>query len=148
MGTKESDMARMAAVRAEYAKDKVTTSPERLVTMLYDRLVRDLVGAEQALLDHDVEGAHRDLVHAQDILTELLGALDQAAWSGAPQLASLYVWVLGELMQANVHKDVQRVTRCRTLMAPLAEAWHGAAAAVATRHGQVEGPAPLLGAAV
>jgi flagellar protein FliS len=141
-------MARMAAVRAEYASDKVTTSPERLVTMLYDRLVRDLVGAEQAIEDGDRDAAHRDLVHAQDIVVELLGALDHAAWAGASQLASLYTWILGELLQANVQQDAGRVTHCRSLVEPLAEAWHTAAATVAARPEPTSHSPSLLGAAV
>ena len=82
-------MARMADGRALYAKDKVTTTPERLITMLYDRLSRDLVAADQAMADGDRETANLELIHAQEIVGELLGALDQKAWSGASQLAQL-----------------------------------------------------------
>ena len=126
-------MARMADVRNAYARDKVTTTPERLVTMLYDRLVRDLVYAEQALTDGDREVANRELQHAQDIVMELVNALDIAAWPPAEQLQSLYLWIMQELINANLRKDAARVRVCRDLVEPLAEAWHAAAGRVADR---------------
>lgn len=121
-------MARMADARSMYSKDKVTTTPERLITMLYDRLVRDLVASEQAIERGDRETANRELVHAQDIVTELLAALDVQAWGGAPKLAQLYTWLLQQLLHANVQQDVELVQHCRRLVEPLAEAWHQAAA--------------------
>lgn len=125
-------MARTADVRNAYASDKVVTTPERLITMLYDRLARDLVGAEAALERRDVQTAHQMLVHAQEIVFELLSALDVKAWDGAPALASLYTWLLNQLAQANLRKDVAIVTECRSLVEPLAEAWHVAASEVST----------------
>lgn len=121
-------MARMADAQRMYSRDKVTTTPERLITMLYDRMIRDLVAAEQAIADGDRDTWNREIVHAQDIVAELLGALDQDAWHGAPQLAQLYGWLLQQLLHANIHGDVELVQHCRRLVEPLGEAWHEAAA--------------------
>lgn len=126
----EDPMARMAAVRNTYTQDKVVTTPERLITMLYDRLARDLVGAEAAIERRDVPTANSLLVHAQEIVFELLSALDVDAWEGAPQLASLYTWLLSELAAANLRKDAGKVAACRAIVEPLGEAWHAAAAEV------------------
>lgn len=140
-------MARMAAVRAQYAEHTVTTTPERLVTMLYDRLVRDLVAGEQALADGDREGSNRELLHAQSILVELLASLDRDAWSGGDRLAGLYVWLVEQLMQANARRDAAQVRSCRTLVEGLADAWHQASASLAQPNG-VERAPTTLGAAV
>jgi flagellar protein FliS len=121
-------MARMADVRNAYTQDKVVTTPERLITMLYDRLASDLVGAEAALEREDTPTAHRLLLHAQEIVFELLSALDVKAWEGAPQLASLYTWLLDRMVEANVNKDATIVSDCRAIIEPLGEAWHAAAA--------------------
>ena len=94
------DMARMAAVRNAYSSDTVVTTPERLITMLYDRLCRDLVSAEAAIERQDRTVAHEVLVHAQEIVFELLSALDVDAWEGAPALANLYTWLLRQLVEA------------------------------------------------
>jgi len=142
-------MARMADARRMYGGDKVTTTPERLITMLYDRMVRDLVAAEQAIERGDREASHRELTHAQEIVVELLAALDVDKWSGAAQLRQLYAWVLQQLFHANVEQDVELVQHCRKMIEPLAEAWHVAAAQV-TR-GAIQRnlqPTTILGAAV
>jgi len=123
-------MARTAG-RQAYASDSVTTTPERLIPMLFDRLVRDLVGGEQAITDGDREAANEQLCHAQLIVAELLASLDLEAWSGAPQLAQLYAWLMQQLLHANVNQDVELVQHCRRLVEPLAETWHAAAAEVA-----------------
>jgi flagellar protein FliS len=120
-------MARTAAVREMYDSDKITVTPERLITMLYDRLVIDLEVAEAAVGDGDRYGANEHLVHAQAIVLELLSALDTEAWNGASRLASLYVWIVQELMAANVRQDVGAVAHCLSLVEPLRDAWHQAA---------------------
>ncbi|MCU1375545.1 MAG: fliS [Actinomycetia bacterium] len=120
-------MARTADVRTAYSSDTVVTTPERLITMLYDRLARDLISAEAAIERHDRSVAHETLVHAQEIIFELLSALDVDAWEGGHALASLYTWLLNELVAANTTQDAARVSHARSLIEPLAEAWHVAA---------------------
>ena len=107
-----------------------TASPSRLVTMLYDRLVRDLVGAEQAIALNDRRDAEKNLTHAQDIVIELRTSLDMDTWDGAAGLASIYAFLLGELIRANAYKDASRVAACRELVQPLRDAWHTAAAGI------------------
>ncbi|HVW35010.1 MAG TPA: flagellar export chaperone FliS, partial [Acidimicrobiia bacterium] len=94
-------------IRNRYVGDSVSTaSPARLVTMLYDRLVRDLAGAEVALGGRDLAAANAALVHAQEIVWELAAGLDATKWSGGPALAALYQFMISELLAANVKKDV------------------------------------------
>ena len=115
------------AMRARYAADSVgTASPARLLTMLYDRLVRDLNVAEAAIVAGDGQTAHNELVHAQAIIEELAASLDVDAWEGAPGLAALYEFVHAELVAANVAKDAGRVATCARLVEPLRDAWHQA----------------------
>jgi flagellar secretion chaperone FliS len=117
------------ALRNRYAADTVATvSPAKLVTMLYDALVRDLVLAEAALDLRNLAEVNDRLCHAQDIVMELHAGLEVDRWSGGKSLAQLYTYLLTELIQANVHKDVERVAACRGLIEPLRDAWHQAAA--------------------
>jgi len=121
-------MTTAAALRNRYARESViTASPARLVTMLYDRLVRDLMSAEAALAGRDLGAAHNELMHAQAIVTELSLGLDATAWSGGPGLAALYRFLLEELVAANVNKDAARIAGCREVVEPLRDAWHEAA---------------------
>lgn len=114
--------------RARYVQDAIATaSPARLLTMLYDRLVRDLHGADLAIVSAEIAEAHSLLTHAQDIILELQSSLDLSAWSGAKGLYELYSYIYGELIQANVKKDRDRVATCLRLIEPLRDAWHEAA---------------------
>ena len=117
-------------LRDRYLQDSISTaSPGKLLLMLYDRLVLDLMKGEEALRAGAREQAHEQLTHAQEIVLELRTSLDVDAWSGAPALAGLYGWMLTELIGANIAKDADRVAACRTLVEPLRDAWREAAAA-------------------
>lgn len=120
--------AQLGAARAQYTREAVTTaSPARLLVMLYDRLVRDLVTAESALGGGDIAKASSELVHAQQIVLELRTSLDLEAWDGAAGLADLYTFLHNELVSANIGKDVARVVSCREIIEPLRDAWRDAA---------------------
>lgn len=120
-----------AALRARYLGDSVATaSPQQLLVMLYDRLALDLERAETALGAGDRSAAGEQLGHAQDIVLELLSSLQVEAWEGGPRLASLYNWLLSELVSANVKGDAARVASCRQVVEPLRDAWRQAAASL------------------
>lgn len=110
---------------------RTTASPERLLCMVYDRLVLDLERASEAL--HSGASAHEHLMHAQDIVHELLVSLDQKAWSGASSLAGIYVYLHTKLVEANVRRDEALVAECHRLVTPLRDAWHAAAASTGPR---------------
>jgi flagellar secretion chaperone FliS len=94
--------------------------------MLYDRLVLDLVHAEDALRAGDRSAAATRLLHAQEIILELRAGLDLTVWDGAAGLARLYSFLLTELIGANVRADADRVTTSRRLVEPLRDAWREA----------------------
>ena len=121
-----------AALRARYLGDSVATaSPQQLLVMLYDRLALDLERAETALAARDRAEAGAQLQHAQDIVFELRSSLRADTWEGGPRLAALYSWLIGELVQANVKGDGNRVSSCRQVVEPLRDAWRQAAATLA-----------------
>ena len=129
----------VTAMRRRYLEDGVATAtPVHLVVMLFDRLVRDLVEGADAIDARDTERAHEALCHAQEILVALISALDTDRWAHANTLKGLYVWVVNELISANVLKDRERVDSCRAVIEPLRDAWHEAAARV----GGTPGPGP------
>ena len=122
-----------ASLRARYMGDAVTTaSPQRLLVMLYDRLALDLERAQAAFVTGDRTEANLQLQHAQDIVLELRSSLQVDAWEGGPRLAALYTWLLGELVQANVKADRNRVASCLQVVEPLRDAWRHAATSLAT----------------
>jgi flagellar protein FliS len=115
-------------LRDRYLQDSISTaSPTKLLIMLYDRLVLDLLQSEEALRTGDRDAAAERLNHAQEIVLELRTTLDVDAWSGAAGLAGLYSFLLTELIQANIKRDVEKVASCRSLVEPLRDAWREAA---------------------
>jgi flagellar secretion chaperone FliS len=115
-------------LRSRYVTDAVQTmSPGRLIVALYDRFMLDLDRAEAAIGVHDISASHEALVHAQEILYELLGSLDTKRWPAGAPLLAIYQYAINELVAANVGKDVARVIACRDLLEPLRDAWRQAA---------------------
>lgn len=124
-------MTTTATLRRLYTSDSVTTaSPNRLVVMLFDRLVKDLTLAQIGLERREIEAPHRALLHAQEILLELSSSLDLEVWPEGSGLLALYDYVRARLVTANVTKDVALVTECLELVQPVREAFTHAAGAV------------------
>lgn len=119
------------ALRNRYVSDSVATAPpSRLLVMLYDRLVLDLMIAGQSLEQGDRQTASGRIQHAQEIIMELRATLDTSAWSGGPGLASLYSFLITELVQANVTGDRSKVESVQSFAEQLRDAWREAAAQV------------------
>ncbi|MDQ1113063.1 flagellar protein FliS [Microbacterium testaceum] len=120
----------LARAQQEYLEQQVSSAtPERLVTMLYDRLLVDVERARAAQESGDWPSAGTYLTHAQAIIAELNGSLDDG-WDGSDGLRGLYTYITGRLIVANVGRDTAATQECATLIAPLREAWHAAASAL------------------
>ena len=119
------------ALRNRYVSDSVATAPpSRLLVMLYDRLVLDLMIAGQSLEQGDRSTAAGRMHHAQEIIMELRATLDTSAWSGGPGLASLYSYLITELVSANVTGDRAKVETVQGFAEQLRDAWREAASQV------------------
>jgi flagellar protein FliS len=103
-----------------------TTSPQKLVVMLYERLERDLLNAESALVTGDRTAANGFIGHAEEIVAELASSLKPELWDGARGLSDIYSYLLTQLLTASVRQDVALVQACRQLVSPLHEAWRQA----------------------
>lgn len=118
-----------AALRAQqrYREDAILSAPpERLVTMLYDRLMLDIERAETAQRAEDWTEANVQLQHAQAIVAELSSSLTDD-WNGSAGLRSVYVYLTQTLIGANIGRDPERTSACRDIVSPLRDAWHHAA---------------------
>jgi len=123
--------SRHAGAATRYAQDGTqVVSPNRLVVLLYERLLKDL-DAAAVLLEHG-SPAHAQLVHAQDVIDALDLSLDVSEWSGGPGLRSIYEHCYRELVTANLEGHAGRVRQCREVLAPLADAWALAAVQAAS----------------
>jgi flagellar protein FliS len=111
---------------AAYQDHKITTaSPTRIVVLIFERLTLDLERAITALDTN--QSPHEHLIHAQELLTALLDALDTNAWEHAPQLASIYLTVHRDLITANIDNNPQLIHSALTIITGLKDAWTQAA---------------------
>lgn len=118
----------MSNPRAAYLGASVSTaSPARLLVMLCERLVLDVTRGRNAQAEGDHAEAHRQLLHAQEIVLELRMSLDVKAWDGGPALASIYDFLHSELVRANMSKDLDRTEGCLKLVTDLCATWRDAA---------------------
>lgn len=101
-------------------------TPARMLVLLYERLLRDIEDAEHALSTGDRYGAHRALLHAQEIVAELDGALNPEVWPSATQMSQLYRYLSGRLVDANVTQDRRALRESHAIVVPLLEAWREA----------------------
>jgi len=115
------------AGRARYLADAVATAtPARRIVLLYDRLWLDVQRA-QAAQDATDPAARDHLQHAQQIVAELLGSLDQNAWAGAADLAALYGYLLRELMAESGEPRPGRLALIGRIVSDLRTTWQQAA---------------------
>lgn len=136
----------MNNARSLYLTDTVqTASPAHLLVMLYDRLVLDIERAEVALIAGDAAASTEHLVHAQDIVTELMSSLDVTVWDGGPGLMAIYTFLYSQLVEANTFADAQKATACKEIVVPLRDAWQQAAQTASASSSVVGGVGGELG---
>lgn len=110
--------------RSRYAEHTTgTASPQRLLTMLYDRLIGDLAIAEAAMRTKDFAAVGNRVQHAQDIILELWGSLDTQTWPEGEGLKSLYLWMISELNSCRIPPDPERILAVREMLEPLRDTW-------------------------
>jgi flagellar protein FliS len=121
------------AARARYLADTVATaSPARRIVMLYDRLWLDIQRAQIAADAAAAAGltldpaAREHLFHAQQIVAELLGSLDVAAWPDGAGLASLYGYLLSELIAEAGQARPGRLAVLGKIVSDLRSTWQQA----------------------
>ncbi len=100
-----------------------TATPERLVLMCFDGLVRFLNQAEGALARRDLEGAHHAIIRAQAIIAELKASLKPELGEIPRRLGEIYDFLHEQLVRANIRKDAQMVRDALRVATELRAAW-------------------------
>ncbi len=116
-----------AALANRYQADGMSvSSPQKLLLAVFDRLEKDLAGAITAIEAGSIEVAHRELLHAQDLVHELNLALEPEVWPAAAEMRVVYEHLLGLLIDANLAKSSDLVRQCQDIVVPLSQSWHEA----------------------
>jgi len=109
-----------------------TAGQGQLIVMLYDEAVKQLTKAVE-LIKLDVSGKkdpgrieqiNKAVMKTEEILTELMVSLDfEQGGEISKNLFSLYRWFNRELLEANISKDIERITTVRNMLSELKITW-------------------------
>jgi flagellar protein FliS len=115
-------------IAKQYKKLQIeSASPGRLIVLLYDAAVdflKKAVEVYEQKPDDWIEQFHNSLIGAQNIITELLVALDmEQGGEVAQNLFKLYEYMNHELVEANMQKKVEPVNAVIELLETLRVAW-------------------------
>jgi len=118
----------------EYLKAKImTATPQQLQTMLFDGAIRFCEQAKGTIAAGDISATHDRLLRAQRIVLELSSNMKvEMNPELHGRLSSLYNYVYRLLIDANLNKDVAKVTEALGLLHYQRETWQLALEKVAT----------------
>lgn len=107
-----------------YKQNSVNTaSKEQLLLMLVDGAVKYTKIARLAILDKNIERAHKELVRVQDIFLELMITMDRGS-KAMDDLYQLYEYIKNELAKANMKKDIKIIDEVLPLIEEIRDMWH------------------------
>ncbi|MBZ6004976.1 MULTISPECIES: flagellar export chaperone FliS [Paraclostridium] len=107
-----------------YKQNSVNTaSKEQLLLMLVDGAVKYTKIARLAILDRNIERAHKELVRVQDIFLELMITMDRSS-KAMDDLYQLYEYIKNELARANMKKDIKIIDEVLPLIEEIRDMWH------------------------
>ena len=104
-----------------------TANGGQLIVLLYRGAIKNMKKALLQMEQKDLEGKGNSLIKAQDIILELLSALDQNLLNEGNELAvnlqRLYMYSYRRLVHANIHLDPSPIEEVIVVLGNLLEAW-------------------------
>ncbi|MDU1539547.1 Flagellar protein fliS [uncultured Clostridium sp.] len=108
-----------------YKQNSVNTaSKEQLLLMLLDGAVKYTKIARLAIIDKNMERAHKELVRVQDIFLELMITIDKDSSKYMQNLYNVYEFIKSELSRANIQKDVKIIDNVLPLIEEIRDMWY------------------------
>lgn len=107
-----------------------TANGPHLLLMLLDRMAVYIAGAESSIEAGDYKAGDENLQNAQRAVRMLRNALDPEGFPGGHDLYSVYVFLEGHLVKANLEKSALMVRECAQVFRPIHEAWHSAVSSI------------------
>ena len=104
-------------------QDILTANSVDLIVMLYDALKKNIILAQRGIMKKDIQNAHRHLMKAQEIVSELINSLDMN-YEISEELFALYEFVLRNLYDANHRKEQELLDPVIEMVDSLRSAWY------------------------
>lgn len=110
-------------VYSQYKENSIlTASPEELILMLYNGLVKYILQARKAMDDKDLGKVNNYIQRAQDIVFELQASLDKK-YEVSESLDLIYDYMHRRLIDANIKKDEETLLEVLELAKELRDTW-------------------------
>ncbi|HZK57330.1 MAG TPA: flagellar export chaperone FliS [Clostridia bacterium] len=100
----------------------ITASPQRLVLMLYNGILKFIGLSKIHIEKNDVAKANESILRAQDIIQELNITLNMD-YEVSEGLRSLYTYILEILVNANIYKDIKYLDEAAGMVTELRDTW-------------------------
>jgi flagellar protein FliS len=109
----------------QYKQTQISTANQgKLIVMLYDGAIKFLNIAIDNIEPMRYDVVNTNIIKAQDIITELLLALNMKEGGEISQnLFSLYMYFKRQLLEANMRKDPEIIRQVLKLMKDMRDAW-------------------------
>jgi flagellar protein FliS len=114
-----------SSAREQYLTTQVmTATPQKLQLMLIEAAIRSARHAQEQWQARQHEQACESLIHAQEIVGQLLAALDAEADANlVKRVAAVYLFVFRSLMEANYHRDQKKLDDALRILEIERETW-------------------------
>ncbi|MDD2780140.1 flagellar export chaperone FliS [Sulfuricurvum sp.] len=98
-------------------------SPEKLIQMMYEGILRFNMQAKRSIGDNDIERRTYWINRSNAVLTELINILDYNQGEISHYLAGLYSYQLRLLSEANLYNNSTKLDEVTQVFKGLLEAW-------------------------
>jgi flagellar protein FliS len=107
-----------------YAQNNIgVESPEKLIQMMYEGVLRFNMQAKRSINDGDIERRTYWINRSNAVISELINILDYNQGDISQYLAGLYQHQMHLLLQASIHNDSTKLDEVNQVMKGLLEAW-------------------------
>ncbi|MBD3809234.1 MAG: flagellar export chaperone FliS [Sulfuricurvum sp.] len=107
-----------------YAQNNVgVESPEKLIQMMYEGVLRFNTQAKRSIIEGDIERRTYWVNRSNAVITELINVLDYSHGDIAYYLSGLYTHQLRLLAEANIYGDSSKLDEVNQVFKGLLEAW-------------------------
>jgi len=109
---------------SRYHETKILGADQgRLILMAYDGIIKFLQIAIDNLGNKDYLEKGRNIIKAQDLINELLCALNLEAGEIAINLRNIYLFMINRLTYAETNKDIKSIRDVLKMLYELQKAW-------------------------
>lgn len=98
-------------------------SPEKLIQMMYEGVLRFNMQAKRSINDGDIERRTYWINRSNAVFAELINILDYSQGDISYYLAGLYYYQLQLLIEANIQNNSEKLDEVNRVIKGLLEAW-------------------------